>query len=631
MKCPIGGYAGKILHVDLSKRTHRKEELEKEEARAYIGGSGLAAKRLWEMTRKETASLGVENVLIFMTGPLTGTKVPLSGRHEVVAKSPLTGIYGEADAGGRWGTELKKAGYDGVIITGKSRKHIYLWINETSVEFRDAEHLWGLDTYEASLILRKETDPKAIEASIGPAGERLALIAGVMHDGRDCRPAARCGLGAVMGSKNLKAIVARGSKEVHVADDPCLASAIKKIAPEIVKNTKRLSDFGTSQIMATLEELGDLPIRNWKQGRWQAGAERLSGVTLAKTILRARYFCGACIVGCGRTVAINQGEYAGVEGAGPEYETVAMLGANTLVDDLEAVAKAHELCNRYGLDVISTGAVIGFALEAAERGFLNDIKEEGIDLSWANGKSIVRLVEMIGRREGIGYLLGEGVMRAAGRLGKGAGAFALHVKGLELPGHDPRAYNSLAIGYATGNRGGCHLQGMSYAFERSVTMPELGIYEVQDRLGVVKKGELVAKGQDLMSLFDSLKLCKFLLYAGVKLTDMLEWFNVVTGWQASQSELMKAGERIYNLKRMYNVRCGITRKDDTVPTRMLQEKRGEGGSAHNLPPFDRMLDEYYRYRGWDEWGVPTKAKLEDLELAQMMSCNHQARERFPID
>ena len=422
-----------------------------------------------------------------------------------------------------------------------------------------------------------------------------------------------------MGSKNLKAIVARGNTEVPVADQARLMATIRELGPEIVKNTKRLSDYGTSHIMTTLEELGDLPIRNWRQGSWQAGAEKLSGVTLAKTILKAKYFCGACIVGCGRTVAIKQGEYGGVEGAGPEYETVAMLGANTLVDDLEAVAKAHELCTRYGLDIISTGAVIGFALEAAERGILAGSQKEEIGLDWGNAKSIVNLVEKIGRREGVGYLLGEGVMRASAKLGRGSEAFALHVKGLEPPGHDARAYNSLAVGYATGNRGGCHLQGMSYAFERSVTMPELGIHEVQDRLGVVKKGELVAKTQDLMSLFDSLKLCKFLLYGGVKLTHMLEWFNAVTGFGTSQLDFLKAGERIYNLKRMYNVRCGITRKDDIVPMRMLREKRGQGGSADNLPPFSEMLDEYYRYRSWDESGVPKKQKLQELGLSQLVT------------
>jgi len=292
-----------------------------------------------------------------------------------------------------------------------------------------------------------------------------------------------------------------------------------------------------------------------------------------------------------------------------------MLGANTLVDDLEAVAKAHELCNRYGLDVISTGAAIGFVLEAAERGILAGEQKEGIDLEWGNGVSIVKLVEKIGRREsGLGYILGEGVMRAAAKLGRGSETFAFHVKGLEPPGHDARAYNSMAIGYATANRGACHLQGMSYAFERSVTMPELGINEIQERLGVVDKGELVAKTQDLMSLFDSLKLCKFIMYGGAKLTHILEWFNAVTGLETSQADLLKAGERIYNLKRMYNVRCGITRKDDTIPARMLREKRGEGGSAENLPPFESMLGEYYRYRGWDESGVPAKAKLQELGL-----------------
>jgi aldehyde:ferredoxin oxidoreductase len=418
-----------------------------------------------------------------------------------------------------------------------------------------------------------------------------------------------------MGSKNLKAIVAKGDKDVAVVDARHLTDMTKELAPEILKNMKRLADYGTSSSVATFEELGDLPVKNWKQGSWKEGADKLSGVTMAKSILRGRYFCGACIVGCGRAVAIDHGEYAGVEGAGPEYETMALFGSNTLVDDLGAVAKAHELCNRYGLDVISTGGVVGFALEAAERGILKGDSDKETDLAWGNGKGVVNLVEKIGRREGLGYLLGEGVMRTSAKLGGGSEAFALHVKGLEPPGHDPRAYNSLAVGYATSNRGACHLQGMSYAFERAVTMPELGITEVQDRFGTVKKGELVAKTQDLMSLFDSIKLCKFLLYGGVKLTHILEWFNAVTGWEMSQTEIMRAGERIYNLKRVYNVRCGITRKDDTAPTRMLREKRREGGAAENLPPFSEALDEYYRYRGWDQNGIPTKTKLLELGLA----------------
>lgn len=613
------GYAGKLLHVNLTKQESQVEGLTEHEARMFIGGSGLAAKRLWEMTGNETDPLGSENVLIFMTGPLTGTKVPLSGRHEVAAKSPLTGVYGECDVGGRWGTELKKAGFDGVVITGKSARHTYLWINENGVEFRDARHLWGLDTYEVSPILRAETDQKAIEACIGPAGERLARIASIMHDGRDARAAGRCGLGAVMGSKNLKAVVARGDKEVTVADPKSLSELTKELGPVILKNTRRLAEYGTSQVVTPAEELGDLPVRNWKKGRWQEGAEKLSGVTMARTILKSRYFCGACIVGCGRTVAIDHGEYAGVEGAGPEYETMALLGANVLLDDLEAVAKAHELCNRYGLDVLSTGAVIGFALEAAERGILRDAQGRKIDLDWGDGKSIVNMVESIGRRENLGYLFGEGVMRASAEIGEGCEAFALHVKGLEPPGHDPRAYNSLAVGYATGNRGACHLQGFSYAFERSVTMPEIGILEVQDRFGTIKKGELVAKTQDLMSLFDSLKLCKFTLYGGLKLTHALKFLNAVTGWDIGQAEILKTGERIYNLKRMYNVRCGITRKDDTVPTRMLREKRGEGGAAENLPPFAEALDEYYQYRDWDQNGIPTKTKLLELGLVDAAS------------
>jgi len=618
----LGGYAAKLLTVDLAKKLVKVEGLDEALARKYIGGSGLAAKILYDETGPETDPLGPSNPLIFMTGPFTGTRVPLSGRHAVVAKSPLTGLWGESDVGGKWGVELKKAGYDGAVFRGKAEKPVYVWVCNGAVEIRDAGHVWGLDAYVLDEALKKETDGKAVVSGIGPAGERLARIAAVMTDGKDGRAAGRCGLGAVMGSKNLKAVVVRGTGRVEVADEDGLNRSVRELGPIIVKGTHSQHDHGTSGGMTTIERVGDLPVKNWTVGSWEQGAQALSGQTMAKTILTGRYYCGACIVGCGRRVRVE--EPYRVDGAGPEYESLALLGANCLVDDMKAVAKAVELCNRYGLDSISTGGVIAFAFEAYERGLITNRDTVGVELTWGNAPAVVAMVEKIGKREeGLGWLLGEGVKRAAESIGGLAHEFAFHVKGLELPGHDPRAYNSVGLGYATSNRGACHLQALTHVFERSVTMPDLGYQEIQDRLGVRGKGEFTAKLQDLMSMFDSLKLCKFTLFGGLKVHHMVTLLNQVTGWDVSIEEFMKTGERIYNLKRMYNVRHGVSRKDDTLPPRFLTLKRGEGGAAENLPPLGEMLNEYYRYRGWDEFGIPTREKLKELDLPTPQA-EHQA-------
>jgi len=625
----IGGYVGKILRIDLSKRKVLQWVADESLLKRFIGGSGLAAKILFDETRPDIDPFDPENPLIFMTGPVTATKVPLSGRYQVVSKSPLTGIYGESDSGGSWGPELKKAGFDGIIISGHASKPIYVWISDGNVELRDADHLWGMDTYETDQAIKDETDKRAVVSCIGPAGEKLARIAGIICDGKHGRAAGRCGLGAVMGSKHLKAIAVRGTKQVEVAYPEALEDSVKEIAPSIVENAKNMHDYGTSGGMTTMEYLGDLPIKNWLLGSWEEGAEKLSGQTMARTILSGRYYCSGCIIGCGREVSFESDKYGRVEGAGPEYETLAMIGANCLIDDLEAVAKANELCNRYGLDTISTGAAVAFAMEAYEHGLIKDKEVERICLTWGNADALLSMIEKIGRREGsLGWLLGEGVKRASEKIGKVSAEFAIHVKGLELPAHDPRAYYSQGLSYATSNRGACHLQSLSHVFERSVTLPELGFPEIQERHSLNRKDELVTKAQNLMCMFDSLKICKFILFGGVKPSLLVKWLNWVTGWNMDLEEFMRTGERIYNLKRLYNVREGISRKDDTLPPRILVHKRGEGGSADNLPHLGEMLSRYYRYRGWDELGIPSKEKIEELELGEEAKFLYQ-REPLP--
>ena len=580
----------------------------------YIGGCGIAARILFDETDEKVEPLSPDNLLIFMTGPVTATKVPLSGRHEVVAKSPLTGLYGESDSGGSWGVELKRSGYDGIVIRGRAERPVYLWIHDGEAEIRNAEHLWGMDTYTVDGAIKRETDGKAVVASIGPAGERLARIAAIMNDGKHGRAAGRCGMGAVMGYKRLKAIAVRGDLTPEVAEPERLERSVKELAPMIVKRAENMHKYGTSGGMTVMNYLGDVPVKNWLKGGWEEGAEKLSGQRMAETILTGRYYCRGCLIGCGREVKIEGGRYGPVDGAGPEYETLAMLGMCCLIDDLEAVARANELCNRYGLDTISTGAVIAFAMEAYEHGLITDEDTGGVRLEWGNAEAMVRMVEMIGEREGLGWLLGEGVKRASERIGGLAHEFSIHVKGLELPAHDPRAYYSQGLSYATSNRGACHLQSLSHLFERSLTLPDLGYPEVLERHTSEGKGEFVAKTQNLMCMFDSLKVCKFIMFGGVQPSHLVEWLNCVTGWKLTLEDFMRTGERIYNLKRLYNVREGVSRKDDTLPPRILTHKKGEGGSPDNLPPLGEMLNQYYKYRGWDEMGIPTENKLVELGL-----------------
>jgi|Deesub1362B_J571_1020462.scaffolds.fasta_scaffold00041_22 aldehyde:ferredoxin oxidoreductase len=604
---------GKILRVDLRNGEIKEEELEEEVAKKFIGGSGLAAKIIYDELSSDVDPLSPENLLIFMTGPLVGVKVPNSGRHAVCAKSPLTGIWGEANSGGTWGVELKKAGYDGIVVKGKAEKPVYLWIHEGGVEIRDASHLWGKDTFETDEIIKEETDEKAVVACIGPSGEKLVKIAAVMNDGKDARAAGRTGMGAVMGSKNLKAIAVRGDKEIPVYDEEKLKELTKGLGKMIAEKAERMGRYGTANIMIMVEEIGDLPIKNWLQGRWIEGAEKLSGERMAETILKRRYFCKNCVIGCGRIVEIKEGKWKLEEQAGPEYETLGAFGSLCLIDDLGAVSKLNEICNKYGIDTISAGAIVAFAIEAYEKGILKE-SDVGFALRWGDADAAIRLTEMIARKEGIGALLSEGVKKAAEKLGGLALEMAIHSKGLELPMHDPRAYASIAVAYATSNRGACHLQGLTHPLEGRLVIPELGYNEPLDRFDVNGKGIMTAKMQDLMAMFDALTLCKFLIFGGITVTHLVDWLNAVTGWNFTVEEFLKTGERIYNIKRMFNVKCGVSRKDDTMPLRILTHKRGEGGSAEHLPAWNIMLSEYYEYRGWDEMGIPKEEKLKELGL-----------------
>jgi len=613
----LNGFTWKILRIDLSSKSINTITISEDTLRKYVGGSGLGAKILMEETSGNTDPLGPENILIFMTGPFTGTRIPSSGRHAVLAKSPLTGIWGESDVGGRWGTALKKAGYDGVIINGCADKPVYIYISDKDVAIRDASYLWGMDTYEIDEKLKEQFATKIQVASIGPAGENLVPMASIMHDGKHGRAAGRTGLGAVMGSKKLKAIVVFGNKKTTIARQEELNQYVKDMLAKIKDKTSFLKQYGTTGGIMGLEATGDMPIQNFRKGKWQ-NAENFTGEILAEKYLIKRFACGACPIGCGREIKISSGKYAGVEGGGPEYETVCTLGTYCLIDDLEAVCKANEMCNRYGLDTISVGAAIAFAMEAYEKKVINETDCGGFPLKWGNAEGMLEMVRQIGEKSGLGAILGLGVKKAAQILGNNCQEFAIHVKGLEFPAHDPRAFFSSALSYATSNRGACHLAGFTHGLEGSFTVPELGYERIQDRFAVEGKGEMVAKMQDLMGLFDSLKICKFVIFGDITVTDLLNCLNKVTAWDMTLQEFLQAGERMFNLKRMYNVRCGISRKDDMLPYRIMTSPRDEGGAKGKLPHLGKMLNEYYNYRGWNEEGLPTVEKLAELELTWLL-------------
>jgi aldehyde:ferredoxin oxidoreductase len=491
------GYHGRLLRVDLTRRKIETEDLDEATLRKYIGGVGMAAKILYSEVKPQVDPLGPDNVFVAFTGPFTSTRVPSSSRNHVAALSPQTGIFGESNVGGSWGVHFKNTGHDGLVITGRADHPVYLWINDDGLQIRDARPIWGQDTYRAAEWLKAQTDGKATAAVIGPAGEQLARIAGIPHIGAIVRAAARTGLGAVWGSKNLKAVVAYGSKKAALADAQTLERAVKAILPHIRKATETFGKFGTSGGLENYAKLGNFPTQNWQVSGWP-GAAKITGSTMHDSVLSGRKACLMCPIACGRHVKITEGPYAPLDAAGPEYESLGTLGGECRVDDLTAICMANDLCNRYGLDTISTGATIAFAMEAYEKGLITKADTGGIELTWGNAQALVEMVEKIGRREGIGRLMGEGSKRMAETLGGNAIEFAVHVKGLEPSAHDPRRFFSQALNYATAARGACHNASWSHPYELSLSAPEIGISQPHDAYQIEGKAEFTAKMQDWM-------------------------------------------------------------------------------------------------------------------------------------
>ena len=594
------GWTGKLLRVNLTEGTITTEALRKPWAEEYIGARGLGSKYLYEEVDPAVDPLSPENKIIFATGPLTGTLATSGGRYNVVTKGPLTGTIAASNSGGYWGPELKYAGYDMIIIEGKAAEPAYLWIFNDRVELRCAAKLWGKSTHEATDIIVSETDPEAKVACIGPAGEKLVKFACVINDKH--RAAGRTGVGAVMGSKNLKAIAVRGTKGIRVADPKRFMEAVidarKKLEASPV-NSQGLPAYGTNVLVNIINAVGGFPTRNFQESVFE-GAEKISGETLAATYLLRPKACASCTSRCGRVSAVGE-----VTGEGPEYEAVWAYGAQCGIDDLASITKANFLCNELGIDPITMGSTIGCAMELYERGILKK-ERVGMDLYFGNAEAILELTRKTALREGFGDELAEGSYRLASKYGHPE--LSMTAKKQEMPAYDPRALQGMGLEYATSNRGGCHVRGY-------LTSPEvLGIPEKLDPASVEDKPQWTKTFQDLTAAIDSSGLCLFITF-GLGAPEVASQLSAATGIDYTTEKIMECGERVWNLERLFNLKAGLSAEDDTLPPRLLHEPIPAGPMKGSVCRLGEMLPKYYELRGWDKNGVPKEEKLEELKLA----------------
>ena len=597
----IYGYTGKILRLDLEKRKAYEEILNPILLKAYIGGTSLAAKLFYERISKKLNPFSNENPLFFMVGPLTGTPIPFSGKWCVASISPLTGIWGESNAGGIWGAKLKFAGYDGIMIEGRSNSPIYIFIRNGEVFFKDASYIWGLTTSQTNAFLKKELGFEVSSISIGPAGENLVKVSSIVGDYGDV--AARCGLGAIMGFKKVKAIAVEGNKAFEIANPEKLLEFYEWFKENKLKDIGliKLSNYGTSGWFEPLVELGDAPIKYWKGNEWLEGASKLNAKTIIETLFIRKAACFFCPIACGRILKRIKDSMDSAISHGLEYETLASLGSLCLNDDLKTLALANELCNDYGLDTISTGSLIAFAMECYENGlipkkFLNELK-----ISWGDSETIIRLIEMIAKREGLGNILANGVKEASLHFNENAIKLAVHVKGLEVPMHDPRSSHGFALLYATSNLGASHCRGLVKVLEA-----------IQSRIELIDK---VIHGQNISEILDSLILCRFsFIMNAYSLDDLLSFYTLTTGNKISKEEFLKIGERSFNLKRLINFRQGMKAHEDKLPEILLNTPRIVQGQKRSIENFDSLIEEFYKARGWNEEGFPKKDKLKELGL-----------------
>jgi aldehyde:ferredoxin oxidoreductase len=620
------GWNGKVLRVNLSERKIEVQELPEVFFRTYLGGSAFSIYHLLKELPPKTDPLGPENLLVLACSVITGAMMPGATRFTAAAKSPLTGAFGEAEAGGYWGPELKKAGLDAVIVKGKAAKPTYLWIRDGQAEIRDAAHLWGKTSGDAEDAIRAELkDDRIRVAQTGPGGEKLVRFANITNDLRHFN--GRTGMGAVMGSKNLRAVAVRGTGKVPVADEEGLRNVMRWLRDNWKHQPGDLHDLGTPRLIRLLNADGILPTRNFRSGEFEH-AMAIGGERMKETMLKGRGTCYGCPVACKREVEVP-GKVERRYG-GPEYETLGALGSCCCVKDLEAVALANQICGEHCIDTISTGACIAFAMECYENGILAKGETGGLDLRFGNAEAMVKLTEMIARREGLGDVLAEGVMRAAAKIGRGAERFAFHIKGQELPMHEPRGKRGNALSFATSPTGADHVESPHDVLFTNLDPKgnhPFGVYGLLEPLKPLdmspKKVRAFCYGQLTWSLYNSLGMCNFAAapMGPLSLEQIVNGVRAVTGWKTSLFELTKVAERANAMARVFNYREGFTKADDCLPSRLHEPL--EGGPLKGVyidkAEFQKFMELYYEAVGWDpKTGYPTQGKLAELGLDWLM-------------
>ena len=604
------GWHGKILRINLTTGKVSTEEIDPKLARDYIGGRGWAIRYLTDEVDPKVDPLSPDNKLIFATGPLTATTAPTGNRYMVVTKSPLTGALAHSNSGGDFPTWMKRTGYDMFIFEGRAPSPVYVWVDEDQAEVRGAAHVWGRDVHETTDILLAETSPEAKVACIGPAGENRVLMAAIMNDKH--RAAARSGVGAVMGSKNLKGVVVMGRKNPAFFDDAGMRALSLELNKEVgvdIKKGSSLRIYGTAYVPQVTNTLGILPTRNFQTGVFE-GVDQIDGVALRDKYLITHKPCYRCPIACGRLTAVDDEKYAG-KGEGPEYETIASLGSACGVDNLAALTKANYLCNELGLDTISTGLTIAAAMELYEKGEIG-IEDTGRPLSFGDGDAVIEMVQKIAYRNGFGDELAQGSFRLAAKYGRPE--VSVTARRQELPGYDPRGSQGMGLLYATSNKGASHMEG-DVAYEEVFGTPVKA-----DGLVTDGKAELVARFQDAFALIDSGGICAFFALRYVFTKEMMIWpvrlaqlLNFTTGADYSPAEALQAAERVYTLERLFLIGAGSGPEEDTLSPRLLHEPLPEGPGKGRVVDLHKMLPDYYKVRDWPD-GIPSEAKLSALGL-----------------
>ncbi|MHA1489547.1 MAG: aldehyde ferredoxin oxidoreductase family protein [Promethearchaeota archaeon] len=611
---------GRILEVNLSNQKFEEIYYNKNRIKKFLGGPGLAIDYLMKEKTYENDPFNKNNPLIFMTGLLTGTSYPCSGFFSVTARSPLTNIYGEGLSGGFFGAELRKS-FNGIIFKNKSNSPIYLVIDNDHYEIKDASELWGLTTDKTMNELKFRLGKQFKIACIGPSGEKKVALASIIND--HYRAVGRTGLGAVMGSKNIKAIAVKGNKKIEYFNKEEFNKVSKSLFKSFQKSpmAEILRDFGTNNI-DYFERLSDVPNKNWTLNKFRDASKISGAAVFDKLFVRSRP-CYLCPFSCGREIEINEGPYKLKNAAGAEYETTAAFGSMCLISNVEAIAYLNHLCNKMGIDTISTGCTIAFALDCYENGVLTQ-EEIGFPLEWGDADAVIQLTDLICNNKGIGKILGNGSRKASEIIGKGSENFLTEIKGLEAPMHDPRAIFPLGLQYATSNRGACHLRGFANDLYSGFTgfNDALNISSARPiRQRTSDNPEFskdVAISQNLSEINNALGICRQTISSGSQIIDnlfdsILDAIYYLTSIRLSLTELLEIGERIFNLKRVYNNKCGITRKDDRIPPR-LKFPLKKGVTKNKIVSIELMLEEYYKFRGWNKDGIPTKSKLTELKI-----------------